>query len=241
MRHSAMLARLAPPGVFLWVSLAIAVAASLPLGGISPARAQPASHPPYMPTRDVKVVYEVQPQGAPAPQRIIVWFANAGDLMRIDSPDSQSGAIQGETILDRDRKLLTIVMNSAHVYMQVAQRQALRSPFLFDASMSFKPAGTGAVAGLTCMRWTITASAGHATACITGDGVVLSEAGVDSQGASGTLTAQQVIYGTVPAAAFQPPDGYSRVAHPEGPGPYERQGDPGGGPGGASGPALGPP
>ncbi|WP_428390802.1 DUF4412 domain-containing protein [Lichenicoccus sp.] len=185
------------------------------LAMLTPAHA--ADKPRTMPTRDVKVVYDVQPQGAPAPQQITVWFADG--LMRIDSPDGR-----GETILDRDRHLLTIVMNSARVYMQVPERQSLRSPFLLDPSMNFERAGTGVVAGLPCTRWNITANGGKATACITADGVLLSEEGVDQQGARGKLEAQQVVYGPIPAATFAAPSGYSRVAHPEGPDAYERGG-----------------
>ena len=194
--------RIAVFGVF-------AALGTLPLLAAAPSRAQAPDHPPYMPTRDVKVVYDVQPQGAPSPQRVTVWFADNGGLMRIDSPNGQ-----GETILDRDRKLLTVVMKQNQAYMQLAERESLRSPFLLDSSMQFARDGSGSVAGLACTRWKITAQQGKATACITPDGVVLSEAGVDSQGARGQLTARTVTYGALPAAAFLPPPGYKRVAHP---------------------------
>ena len=190
----------------------------------APARAQPVGqmgdHPPFMPTRDVSVVYDVQPDGAPQAQRITVSFSGDGRLMRIDSPDGQ-----GATILDRDRKLMTIVVNPARVYMEVPERQELRSPFLLDGSMKFTRAGSDTIAGVACTRWTITAQSGNAAACVTGDGVVLGEAGVDSEGAHGHLTAQRVSYGPVAASQFQPPPGYSRVAHPEGPAPFARQQD----------------
>ena len=203
----------------------------------APARA--ADQPHTMPTRDVKVVYDVQPEGAPAPQQITVWFA--GGRMRIDSPDGQ-----GETILDRDRHLLTIVMDSAHIYMEVPEREAMRSPFLLDPSMHFERTGTAMVAGLPCTSWKIKANGGNATACITTDGVLLSEAGVDQQGARGKLEARKVVYGEIPPATFTAPAGYSRVAHPEGPGAYERGSETQGGAsnGGASpggGPAMGAP
>ena len=203
------------------VSLAFsgAVFAALPL------HAQPPDHPPFMPTRDVSVVYDVQPDGAPSAQRITVSFTGNGRMMRIDSPDGQ-----GETILDRDHKLMTIVVNAAKVYMEVPEREELRSPFLLDASMNFVSTGRGHVAGLDCATWSIAAPSGNATACVTADGVVLSEAGVDSEGARGRLTATRVTYAPLPASLFQAPAGYSRVAHPEGPAPYARGAD---GPGGA--------
>ncbi len=197
----------------------------------SPPQAQPPDHPPFMPTRDVSVVYDVQPDGAPTAQRITVSFAGGGRMMRIDSPDGQ-----GDTILDRDRKLMTIVVNNARVYMQMPEREELRSPFLLDSSMNFVASGSGHVAGLDCANWSIAAPSGNATACVTPDGVVLSEAGADSEGARGHLTAQQVTYAPLPPSLFQPPAGYNRVAHPEGPAPYARGMD---GPGGAmTGPAA---
>lgn len=204
----------------------LACLALLPIGAATPLHAQPAGHPPYMPTRDVSVVYDVQPEGAPAAQRITVSFSGGGQLMRVDSPGGQ-----GETILNRDKRLMTIVVNNAKVYMDVPERQELRSPFLLDASMNFIPAGNGRIAGFDCSRWTISAPTGNATACVTADGVVLSEEGADSQGARGRLMAQSVTYAPIPASMFQPPAGYSRVAHPEGPAPYSRaQGGSQGGP-----------
>ena len=187
-------------------------------------------HPAYMPARDVTVVYDVQPEGAPSPQRITVSFSGGGRMMRVDSPDGQ-----GDTILDRDRRLMTIVINNAKVYMEVPEREELRSPFLLDASMNFVATGSSHMAGLDCSTWSIAAPSGNATACVTADGVVLSEAGVDAEGARGRLTAQRVTYGFLPASTFQPPAGYSRVAHPEGPAPYARTQD-----GAPAGPTTGP-
>jgi len=200
-----------PPALLL-LSLAI------PFGASAVASAA-TDHPPFMPTRDVRVVYAVQPEGAPAPRDITVYFAADGGLMRIDSPDGQ-----GATILDRDRRLMTILINYARVYMQIPEREELRSPFLLDSTMRFEPAGQGQVTGMACENWTITSKTGQATACVTRDGVVLSEAGVDSQGARGHLVAKSVSYAALPPTLFEPPSGYQRVAHPEGPDGYMRSG-----------------
>ncbi len=198
----------------------------LSIGAVSlsyaqPARAQPissqAAHPPFMPTRDVQVSYEVKPDAAPSAQRITVSFSGGGRLMRIDAPGGQ-----GATILDRDQRMMTVVINSARVYMQLPERDELRSPFLLDPSMHFVAGPADRVAGLACRHWTITGPSGNSVACVTADGVVLSDEGADSQGARGHLVAEQVTYGPIDASLFRPPSGYSRVAHPEGPGPYAR-------------------
>ena len=204
--------------------------ALLSIGAVSPLHAQDAggqgAHPPFMPTRDVRVAYQVKPDAAPSAQRITVSFSGGGRLMRIDAPGGQ-----GATILDRDRRLMTVVINSARVYMELPERDELRSPFLLDPSMRFAAGARDQVAGLACRRWTITGTAGNSVACVTADGVVLSDEGADSQGARGHLVAEQVSYAPLDASLFRPPSDYSRVAHPEGPGPYAR---------GPAGPATGP-
>ncbi len=203
----------------------LSIGASLSTGAASPSRAQPA-HPPFMPTRDVRVSYDVKPDAAPSAQRITVSFSGAGRLMRIDAPGGQ-----GATILDRDQRLMTVVINSARVYMELPEREELRSPFLLDPSMRFAAGPADQVAGLACRHWTITGPSGNSVACVTDDGVVLSDAGADSQGARGRLVAEQVSYGPLDASLFRPPAGFSRVAHPEGPAPYAR---------GAGAPSTGP-
>ena len=215
--------------------LLTACLALLSIGAVSPSRAQPAdapsagfqgAHPPYMPTRDVRVSYQVKPDAAPSAQQITVSFSGGGRLMRIDAPGGQ-----GATILDRDRRLMTVVINSARVYMELPERDELRSPFLLDPSMRFAAGAADRVAGLACRRWTITGRAGNSVACVTADGVVLSDEGADSQGARGHLVAEQVSYAPLDASLFRPPSDYSRVAHPEGPAPYARA---------PAGPATGP-
>ena len=176
-------------------------------------------HPLYMPSRDVTVIYDVEPEGAPSPQRVKVLFAGNGRLMRIDAPDGQ-----GSTIMDRDRQVMQIVIGPAKVYMDVPESQQQRSPFLLDPAMQYTATGTATVAGLPCNTWSIITPPGTAHACVTTDGVVLSEDGVDSQGARGHLIARTVTYAPLPPDAFQPPSGYTRVAHPEGPAAFERGG-----------------
>ena len=193
-------------------------------------------HPLYMPSRDVTVTYDVEPEGAPSPQRVKVLFAGNGRLMRIDAPDGQ-----GSTIMNRDRQVMQIVIGPAKVYMDVPESQQQRSPFLLDPSMQYTATGTATVAGLPCTTWSIITSPGTAHACVTADGVVLSEDGVDSQGARGHLVARTVTYGPIQPAAFEPPAGYTRVAHPEGPAAFERGGAGAQGDAQPGGPQLGAP
>lgn len=179
------------------------------------APAQSGTGPQLMPTRDVSVLYSVQPEGAPEPEPVHVYFRGGGGLMRVDGPAGPDGNSQGQMILDRDAKVMTVVLNGPRVFMQIPEQEEVRSPFVLDASMHFTRTGTGSVAGLPCTQWAIATPKGGATACVSADGVVLSESGVDGQGARGELVAQTVQYGPLAAALFTPPPGYQRTAHPQ--------------------------
>jgi hypothetical protein len=211
------------------IPLLAAAASGLLLPAALPARA--ADTPPLMPTRDASVLYDVAPDGA-QPQAVRVYFGAAGGLMRMDGPPGPDGKSQGAMIMDRDRHLMTVVMNGPRVYMQVPEGQGVRNPFLLDAGMHFTRQGGRTVAGVSCTDWAIATDKGSATACVTADGVVLAEQGVDGEGNKGSLQARQVSYGPLPAATFQPPAGFQRVAHPAmGPGSGAAPGVLPGGPG----------
>lgn len=181
--------------------------------GAGTARAEEGAHPRLTPERDVTVIYSVQPQGAPAPEQVSVAFAKDGNKLKIE-PLSHVGA----TILDRPAQTVTLVLMKQHLYAVVTPHHGLRNPFLLDLSMHFTPQGTDRVAGLECGKWTIATPRGMATACVTPDGVILSEEGVDSDGLRGKLLAQTVTYAPIPAAEFQPPPGFEKVegSHPPG-------------------------
>ena len=170
-------------------------------------------HPPLTPTRDVQVDYNVQPDGVPEPKAVRTWFAYNGGLMRIDSPQGM-----GETILNRMSRQVTIIINPQKVYSQLDARYGIRNPFLLDLSMTFVRRGASTVAGVACTQWDVTTDQGSATACVTDDGVVLQEIGVDGDGLKGRLEATKVVYGPIPDSMFQPPEGYRKIDPPPPPG-----------------------
>ncbi|ACI52674.1 conserved hypothetical protein [Gluconacetobacter diazotrophicus PA1 5] len=188
------------------MSLAMLAGVAVAFGAAAPAHAQNDAHPPLAPARDVQVEYNVQPDGAPAPKAIQTWFTANGGMMRIDSPEGL-----GSTILDRAARQVTIVLNKQKVYTQLDARNGIRNPFLLDLSMQFTRKGTGQVAGLACTVWDIVSGRGTATACVTDDGVILREDGVDGDGMKGRLEATKVTYGPLPVSLFQPPQGYQLV------------------------------
>ncbi|GBQ88707.1 hypothetical protein AA13595_2460 [Gluconacetobacter johannae DSM 13595] len=181
-------------------------------GGMAlPARAQEggeaaAAHPPLAPTRDVQVEYSVQPEGAPSPKSVQAWFTANGGMMRLDSPE---GA--GSTILDRAARQVTIVLNRQKVYTRLDAQYGIRNPFLLDLSMQFTRKGAAQVAGVPCTEWGVASGRGSATACVTDDGVILREDGVDGDGMKGRLEATKVVYGPIASTIFQPPADYQQV------------------------------
>lgn len=188
--------------------------AAIAAGG-APAKAQEAAtvHPPLTPTRDVQVDYNVQPDGMPEPKAVRTWFAYNGGLMRIDSP-----LAMGEMVLNRMTRQVMIIINPQKVYSQLDARYGIRNPFLLDLSMSFVRKGTATVAGVTCTQWDVTTDQGNATTCVTEDGVILQEDGVDGDGLRGKLEATKVVYGPIPDSMFQPPEGYRKIEPPPPPG-----------------------
>ncbi|GBQ95034.1 hypothetical protein AA23498_2185 [Acetobacter nitrogenifigens DSM 23921 = NBRC 105050] len=184
-----------------------------------------ADHPPLMPMRDAVVTYEVRADGSQEPQSVKVWFSAQGAQQRIDSPD---GA--GSTILNRTSKEVVIALHKPRIYTKLEQRDGVRSPFLLDVSMQFKREGESTIAGTHCTDWTVTSGRGQATACVTSDGLILRENGVDADGINGALVAKTISYEPIPQSVFSPPAGYQEV--------HRHRIAPGGGAAGA--PVLGP-
>ncbi len=219
----------------LMPALLLAAAATSPAGAARAAT----DAPPLMPTRDVTAVYLVTPEGAPQAQSVRVYFRGGGSEMRIDGPPGPDGSASGDMVLDRPNRLITVVLNPARSYMQIPEREEVQSPFVLDSTMRFTRTGTGSVAGLACVTYSIVTPKGSSIACVTEDGVVLSAAGVDGQGARGRLVAQTVQYAPLPQSVFLPPPGFQRTAHPEAAGaPGTAPGlAPNGGPAGLGGPS----
>ncbi|BCK75627.1 hypothetical protein EDC15_10426 [Acetobacter aceti NBRC 14818] len=163
-------------------------------------------HPPLTPLKDAVITYSVQPDGAPQPQQVKVWFTAEGARMRIDAPDGSAS-----TILNRTAQTVTILLHKQRVFTQLEQRGSVRNPFLLDVSMQFTRHGNRTVAGIPCTEWGVASGHGDATACVTTDGLILAENGVDADGAKGHLSAESVSYETIPASAFAAPSDYQEV------------------------------
>ncbi len=72
----------------------------------------------------------------------------------------------------------------------------------------FERHGERHLTGLACSDWAASSPQGHASACITQDGVILAGTASDRSGELGTVRATTVVYGTLPPVLFRLPDGY---------------------------------
>lgn len=182
----------------------------------------PSDHPALAPTRDVVVTYRFQAGANPAaPQKkVTVSFGAEGNRLRIDPI-----GIPGVTILDRIAQRVTLISMEKRSYVQFLPMNGLRNPFMLDLNMTFHANGMGKIAGYDCRYWSVETPKGKAQACVTEDGVILSEAGVDSDGVSGRMEALDVSYHDLPASTFEPPAGFHKF-QPKPPSPQGRSGQP---------------
>ena len=166
-------------------------------------------HPRLAPARDVTVTYHLSApatQGASTDGNVKVYFSGSGDMLRIDSADGR-----GMTILDRPKQLVTLVMLERKLYANIRPQHGLHNPFMLDLGMQYSRAGQQTIAGVSCDQWNIQTAHGKATACVTQDGVILAENGVDADGAEGTIRAVTVAYGDLPTSTFEPPAGFQEI------------------------------
>lgn len=193
-----------------WAFMVVSLAG---INGAGASHAQDASSgavPPLSPQKDVTVNYLIRSEGVPRAKPVKVYFSGSKGLLRMDQVEGQ-----GEIIINRDQKLITIVMNNDRLYTQIPQRQEINHPFLLNSSMHFTRTGEKNIAGFTCTLWKVEVPAkGESTVCVTPDGVILEHEGTDSEGVHGQLEAQSVVYGTLPVALFEPPAGYQKHEPP---------------------------
>ncbi|KXV62277.1 hypothetical protein AD949_13325 [Acetobacter orleanensis] len=192
--------------------------------GNKPAEAQApqVDHPRLMPSRDATIDYVFQPRppagGAPTPaapvkdRHVQVLFSGDGGLMRInymltmDGPESR-----GAVIVNRAAQEVLIILNDRKIYTRLVQQEVARSPFLLDMSMTFTRKGKSEVIGQPCTLWGVQSMEGNGSACVTDDGFILEQDGVDVDGLNGHLKATKISYDDVPASSFQPPAGFQEV------------------------------
>jgi hypothetical protein len=165
-------------------------------------------HPPYVPTRDVVVVYRMVSDtaigGIPVPQsdRITFAYSSQSGRMRVDTGEDDY------TIIDRGADRLYVV-SPARRAVRVQRAVSSGTPeFLMRDGATYKRAGSETIAGLPCTVWRIQRDEPEATSCVTLDGVVTRYVTNDPGLTHTSVEALSVVYVATPAVRFEPPPGY---------------------------------
>jgi hypothetical protein len=191
-------------------------AALLLIAGVmgTPQPVAAAEHPPYLPTRDVSVTYQIDSdkmQGGPGIHTVKIAYSAATGRARIEQADGP-----GYLIVDRTAGHALMVMEPMQTYMAMPFDPKTTSTLMLDEKMHFTRAGSDKAAGLACKRWDVASDKTTGRLCITDDGVILRGEGKDPAKGAGKMTATAVSYGALPASLFSPPAGFRRMEMPAG-------------------------
>ncbi len=160
--------------------------------------------PRLVPTRDVAVDYMVEPRDHQAVQ-VHVEIEGGGTHLRITSPELPTAFL-----VDRPAETATILLPMLKLYATVGiakydpEQNVLRGA-------RFDRHGVRFLNGLACTDWTAFSAQGHASACITDDGVILAGSATDRHGLVGAVHATTVHYRALPPILFRRPDGYNNA------------------------------
>lgn len=176
-----------------------------------------AERPPFAPTRDVAVVYQVEATQAPAGQAggqaggqtVKMSYSAASGRLRIEQP-----SMPGYMLIDRASGRMTMVMDQMRSFMDMPFDAKAGAGLLLNDKMTFSRAGADRVAGMACTVWNVTSDKATARLCIAEDGVILRGTGSDPKHGEGKLLATSVSYASQPAAIFSPPPGFLRMEMP---------------------------
>jgi len=157
-----------------------------------------AAAPRLVPLRDVTVVYDVAPRDH-APLQVQVEIAAGGDRLRITSAE-----LPTSFLIDRPSGTATILLPMLRLYATAGiAKYDLQRNVLQQAR--FARHATHRQAGLVCTEWTADSPRGHAEACITDDGVILSGTAADAHGPVGSVRAVSVRPAPLPSDLFDRP------------------------------------
>jgi hypothetical protein len=177
------------------VAAAILTATAACAAQMSPVR------PLLVPDRDVTVDYRVSPEGR-APIDVVVAISAGGRRLHITSED-----LPTTILVDRDTETAEILLPLLRAYAELRiGRYDPERTILHGAGFTRGP--ERAFLGRRCTEWRAVSQDGHASACITPDGVILQGAASSNRrGDLGAVQARRVTAGTLPAELFQvPPD-----------------------------------
>jgi len=187
---------------------------SAPLLGAPPLHAQSwnpePDKPSLRPVRDVVVEYRLMdadsPNETPRERTITVNWAKDGALMRVQ--------MEGEryyVVLNRGSDRVLMVLLDEHAYVDQPFDPRRQTGFSVPTDVPMVRGDSDVVAGNGCTLWHAKLGFGDSSLCITGDGVLVSAKGYNLDH-RGDLVATSVIYGPQPAAVFDPPSDFRKLA-----------------------------
>jgi hypothetical protein len=170
-----------------------------------------AAQPRLVPSGDVTLVYQLSggaaeqiPGGAPDGVRL-AWDA-AGQRLRSEPVGRPVYAIT-----DLGRRVADVVFTAQSAYLELPLRGGDPQSLLAGPDVRYTRRGTARVLGMGCTEWTVQSRKLDATGCVTADGIVLRAEGT-FDGRPGSLVAQSVARGPLPAGLFKTPEGFFRLA-----------------------------
>ena len=184
---------------------AIASCASM-LSFVLAAAAPAQEHPPYLPTRDVAIDYQLTQTGKSGARVVRAYYSAGNRKLRIEILNAPSYVI----ILLDERKIQTMMPQSLS-YAEMPLDFNSMADILPNPKMQFAKRGTDQVAGLACTLWDLQSTQIKGQACITDDGVILYGAGEEDARGGGAIRARVVQYGPQPDSLFTPPEGYKMI------------------------------
>ena len=161
-----------------------------------------AAVPRLVPTRDVTVTYNVRPRDR-APLDVRVSIEAGGGRLRITAENLPTAFL-----VDRRTHMATILLPMLKMFTTVPMGDK-DDPERILQGARFERQGHEVVAGRSCVDWTADSDTGHASACITDDGVILSGRAENHHGEIGSVLASTVQYARLPPALFDRPAGFS--------------------------------
>lgn len=189
-----------------------------------------ADHPPLTPQHDSIIDYEFKlyptvsdvrkgaNENASGPLRHVrVYFGGQGDLTKIVYLDTHDEKIEiGSVVINRMNDTVTVIMNGRRSFIKLTNQEVSHKPFLLDLSMHFVLKNQNMdILGRPCKVWSVLSKQGTSEACVTDDGFVLKEDGMDMDGINGSLLAMHIDDTTLKPSDFDVPSGFHQVSTPK--------------------------
>ena len=161
-------------------------------------------HPPFLPTRDLVIEYQVQDARNGTRHTLRSYFTVRSQRLRVETPENP-----GYMVIDSPGKRILVVMPQARTVAAALFDPQSAQSFMLNEHMRFVRLGTDHVAGFDCTIWDVRSEQGNGRMCMTEDGVMLR-----GSNDKGSMVATSLRYQPQADELFNPPPGYRIVERP---------------------------